>query len=217
MLFYLDQIRTIINDFQIFTFSLTGELLSELSIQWEGKLNERPRIRFARNFNDTLYLACMANNCVLLVDHSGVIKHIAGEGYGRSYVQFTQPAGLTVDSQGNFIIAGKTKFCYFNYFDTSLYSVGLWILFADFLNLKRPYRFQRLYNVLKKILKTNFKDSKSNRFLHFSSRGEPRGQVQLSSAIKRPADCYLTDSGHFYTCLLNGTVRIFTLSKSSHN
>ena len=114
MLFYLDQIRTIINDFQIFTFSLNGELLSELSIQWEEKLNERPRIRFARNFNDTLYLACMANHCVLLVDHSGNIKHIAGEGYGRSHVQFTQPAGLTVDSQGNFIIAGKTKF---NYFD----------------------------------------------------------------------------------------------------
>ena len=80
--------------------------MSKTPINWAEHLDRRPRIRFARNYKDMLYLADMANNCVLLVDFNGDIKHIAGTGAGRSTSQFAQPAGLTIDAVGNFIIAG---------------------------------------------------------------------------------------------------------------
>ena len=102
-----DHIRTIVNDYQIAAFALdSGQLVSTTPINWSAKVDKRPRVRFARNYRDLLYLACMANNCVLLVDFSGEIKHVAGTGIGRSISQFAQPAGLTIDAVGNFIIAG---------------------------------------------------------------------------------------------------------------
>ena len=82
--------------------------LQTQSICFVGILSILEVIGFSENLK--MFNPDMANNCVLLVDHSGVIKHIAGEGYGQSHSQFTQPAGLTVDSQGNFIIAGTIPF-----------------------------------------------------------------------------------------------------------
>ena len=158
--FFIGEVRTVIKGHQIACFSLEGEHKSSIPINWQGVVEQRPRIRFARNHKDTLYLACMANNQVLITDNQGNIKHIAGRGYGKGPDQFTQPAGLSIDSVGNFIVA----------------------------------------------------DSTNHRFLHFSAVGEPRGQIKTNIPTKRPADCYLTDTGRFYTCLLNGTVHIFQLS-----
>lgn len=89
-----------------FCFS-SGEFVSETVIDTNhdfpgGKL---PKIRFARNHQNTLYLADMANFCILITDTEGAVKNIIGqEGFGIGH--FKQPAGLTFDADGNLLAIG---------------------------------------------------------------------------------------------------------------
>ena len=89
-----------------FCFS-SGEFVSETVIDTNhdfpgGKL---PKIRFARNHQNTLYLADMANFCILITDIEGAVKNIIGrEGVGIGH--FKQPAGLTFDADGNLLAIG---------------------------------------------------------------------------------------------------------------
>ena len=72
---------------------------------------QKPRIRYARNNGrnpEFLYLSDMTNFCVHLAMPDGKILQSFGTGQGFRPDQFQQPAGLTIDCDGNFIIAGKT-------------------------------------------------------------------------------------------------------------
>lgn len=100
-----DEIRVISDNYKILTFCFSsGEYVSETVIDTNhdfpgGKL---PKIRFARNHQNTLYLADMANFCILITDTEGVVKNIIGrEGFGIGH--FKQPAGLTFDADGNLL------------------------------------------------------------------------------------------------------------------
>ena len=94
------------------TFCLaSGEFISETVIDTNhdfpgGKL---PKIRFARNRQNTLYLADMANFCIVIADTDGAVKNIVGsEGFG--ICNFKQPAGLTFDADGNFLAIGMALY-----------------------------------------------------------------------------------------------------------
>ena len=105
---FSDEIRVISDNYKILTFCFSsGEFISETVIDTNhdfpgGKL---PKIRFARNHQNNLYLADMANFCILITDTEGAVKNIIGqEGFGLGH--FKQPAGLTFDAVGNLLAIG---------------------------------------------------------------------------------------------------------------
>ena len=101
-------IWTVADDAYLIAYSTSDfRQTSKTLINWKNSLDKKPRFRFARNHAGLFYLACMANCQVVIVDQNGEIRNTAGAGYGRAFDQFAQPAGLTHDSVGNFIIAGE--------------------------------------------------------------------------------------------------------------
>ena len=95
----------------IVKFNADGKLDSKVELDYKSSRMQKPRIRYARNNGrnpEFLYLSDMTNFCVHLAMPDGKILQSFGTGQGFRPDQFQQPAGLTIDCDGNFIIAGKT-------------------------------------------------------------------------------------------------------------
>ena len=102
----LELIYVIDNDEFILEFSLNGCFKTKIKINWIKKTCKKPRIRYGRSFEETLYLSDMANFQVLFCNTQGQIIRTVGTGIGNGIDQFKQPAGLCSDILGGFIIAG---------------------------------------------------------------------------------------------------------------
>ena len=189
---FSDEIRVISDNYKILTFCFSsGEFISEAVIDTNhdfpgGKL---PKIRFARNHQNNLYLADMANFCILITDTEGAVKNIIGqEGFGLGH--FKQPAGLTFDSVGN------------------LLAIGMALSFFTVLIICNHRRYD-------KTISKPDKDSKNNRILCFSSDGEPLGELSTigkSQKPKRPSDCFLIDQNSLFVIALDGNCYIYKLT-----
>ena len=188
---FSDEIRVISDNYKILTFCFSsGEFISETVIDTNhdfpgGKL---PKIRFARNHQNNLYLADMANFCILVTDTDGAVKNIIGrEGFGISH--FKQPAGLTFDAEGNLLAIGMASYCHSTVTNSSVTA----ITFDECLR----------------------KDSKNNRILCFSADGEPLGELSTigkSQKPKRPSDCFLIDQNSLFVIALDGNCYIYKLT-----
>ena len=189
---FSDEIRVISDNYKILTFCFSsGEFISETVIDTNhdfpgGKL---PKIRFARNHQNNLYLADMANFCILITDTEGAVKNIIGqEGFGLGH--FKQPAGLTFDAVGN------------------LLAIGMALSFFTVVIICNHRRYD-------KTISKPDKDSKNNRILCFSSDGEPLGELSTigkSQKPKRPSDCFLIDQNSLFVIALDGNCYIYKLT-----
>lgn len=96
--------------FKISGFTLDGKKLSTCDVNWRfSRISNSPcnppRIRYANSHDKSLFLACMNNFVVFESNPSGEILRIFGEGQGNTVSRMSQPAGMTFDRYGNFIIA----------------------------------------------------------------------------------------------------------------
>ena len=71
---------------------------------------KKPRIRYANSHGTTLYLSDMANAQVHLATTDGAILRSVGHGFGIKLGHFAQPAGVSIDAHGAFLIAGISKY-----------------------------------------------------------------------------------------------------------
>ena len=106
------QILVVDQNVWIVKFSADGKFDSKVELDIKPRRYlKTPRIRYARNCGQTpelLYLSDMNNFMVHLAMPDGVILNSFGNGQGFRPDQFQQPAGVAIDSQGNFIVAGKS-------------------------------------------------------------------------------------------------------------
>lgn len=98
-----DEFYVIDSDVDLVKFSANGKYISRRELQWKGM--KKPRIRYANSHGATLYLSDMANAQVHLATTDGAILRSVGHGFGLKVGQFAQPAGVSIDAHGAFLIA----------------------------------------------------------------------------------------------------------------
>ena len=105
---FLDEFYVIDSDVDLVKFSANGKYISRRQLQWKGM--KKPRIRYANSHATTLYLSDMANAQVHLATTDGAILRSVGHGFGIKLGHFAQPAGVSIDAHGAFLIAGILKY-----------------------------------------------------------------------------------------------------------
>lgn len=101
----LDEFFIVDSDIFLLRFTANGRFVDRKQISWKPPL-KKPRIRYATSHNTVLYLSDMANFQVHLCTTAGRIVQTIGGGMGKRLNEFKQPAGLSVDGVGGFLVAG---------------------------------------------------------------------------------------------------------------